>query len=379
MKLLIDARLYGLENAGLGRYTMNLLKELAAIDKNNKYIILLRKKYFNSLNLPDGWKGILADFRHYSLTEQVKLPKIIYREKPDLAHFLHFNTPGFFRGKFVVTIHDLIMHKQGKDASTLPLPLYLAKRLFYKYIFKHSVKSSVKIIVPSKFVKSQICQYYGTEEEKIIVAHEGLEEKMLSNVPFKGVKEKYKLDSPYFIYAGNTYPYKNLERAIEATVFFNQSLKKKVLFAIVSARGVFLQRLEKSVAKLNADKYVKLLGFVPDEDLGALYKGSVAFVYPSLSEGFGLQGLESIAAGTLVLASDIAVFREIYADNVLYFNPYDFSSIAGSMKEALEMKPSARSEITKKGQEFIKRYSWAKMAQQTLKVYEDCYRLRPGK
>jgi len=379
MKILIDARFYGLENAGLGRYTMNLLKELAAIDKNNKYIILLRKKYFNSLNLPDGWKSVLADFRHYSLAEQIKLPRIIYSEKPDLVHFLHFNSPGFFRGKFVVTIHDLIMHKQGRNASTLPLPLYLAKRLFYKYIFRHSVKSSVKIIVPSKFVKSQICQYYGTEEQKIIVAYEGLEEKMLSNVSYEGVREKYKLDSAYFIYAGNTYPYKNLERVIEATVFLNQSLKKKVLFAIVSGRGVFLQRLEKSVAKLNAGKYVKLLGFVPDADLGALYKGSVAFVYPSLSEGFGLQGLESIAAGTLVLASDIAVFKEIYADNVLYFNPYDFSSIVGSMKEALEMKPSVRIEIIKKGREFIKKYSWAKMAQQTLKVYEDCYRLRQGK
>src|SRR3990167_9619406 len=101
MRIVIDARLYGLENAGLGRYTMNLVQELAKLDKENEYVVLLRKKYFNELKLPRNWQKIEADFRHYSLTEQLKLPKMIKNIKPDLVHFPHFNIPLFFRGKYV--------------------------------------------------------------------------------------------------------------------------------------------------------------------------------------------------------------------------------------------------------------------------------------
>ena len=90
MKILIDARLYGLENAGLGRYAVNLIDQLAKLDKANDYVLLLRKKYFEELVLPKNFKKVLADFQHYSLGEQLLLPKIILAEKPDLSHFLHF-------------------------------------------------------------------------------------------------------------------------------------------------------------------------------------------------------------------------------------------------------------------------------------------------
>lgn len=129
MKILIDARLYGLENAGIGRYLINLIEELKKSGKEDKFIILLRKKYFNSLNFPEGWKKVLTDYRHYSLTEQLKLPRIILEESPDLVHFPHFNAPALYRGNFVVTIHDMTMHRQGIAASRLPRPIYYLKSL----------------------------------------------------------------------------------------------------------------------------------------------------------------------------------------------------------------------------------------------------------
>ena len=82
MKILLDARLYGPENTGLGRYVMNLVENLAKIDRRNSYTILLRKKYFDRLNFPPKWTKVLADFRHYSLNEQFKLPGIISQAKP---------------------------------------------------------------------------------------------------------------------------------------------------------------------------------------------------------------------------------------------------------------------------------------------------------
>ena len=175
MKIVIDARLYGLENAGLGRYTMNLISELQKLDTKNQYSVLLRKKYFNRLNFGSNWKKVLVDINHYSLKEQIRLPKIIKDLKPDLVHFLHFNVPVFYKGKYIVTIHDLLMHKQmGLEATTLTPSKYFFKRLGYDLVFANAVKKAVKVIVPSQAVKDEVCYYYKLNPEKVVVTYEGI-------------------------------------------------------------------------------------------------------------------------------------------------------------------------------------------------------------
>lgn len=176
------------------------------------------------------------------------------------------------------------------------------------------------------------------------------------------------MEKPYFIYVGNAYPHKNLARAIEAAAAC------EVNFAIVSSRGVFVSRLVKLIRKLKAEKFVKLLGFVPDNELKNLYKDSEGFIFPSLYEGFGLPGLEAMAAGTLVLASDIPVFKEIYKNKVIYFNPHDFTSIERSIRSVLDMDREKRKEMIKEGQEFAKAYTWSKMAKETLVVYKEVFK-----
>lgn len=368
MNITIDARLYGLENAGLGRYVMKLVEYLTKLDKTNKYSILLRKSHFDELKLPVNWTKVLVDFRHYSFSEQTKLPKIIAKTQPDLVHFPHFNVPIAFEGKFVVTIHDILMHRmKGRDTTTLSLPAFLIKRLGYKYVFKKAVEDSLKIIVPSNFVKRELVDFYRIGSDKISVTYEGVE---LGKVAFSA-PEKYGLKKKYFIYAGNIYPHKNLENAIKVISRLNENSKEKILFVIVSSRSVFTKRLESLVERLKAKELVKFLGFVPDADLFALYKGSVGFVFPSISEGFGLPGLEAIAAGTLALVSDIPVFKEIYKEHALYFNPLDFFSIKKVLEEALRISPEIRKQRIVEGQKFVVRYSWGKMAKETLSVYKE--------
>ncbi len=365
MKILIDARMYGLENAGLGRYAMNLIENLSKIDSKNNYIILLRKIYFDSLQFPKNWKKVLADFGHYTFSEQIKLPLIINKERPDLSHFLHFNIPLFRAGKYVVTIHDLLMHKnKGLAATTLSAPIYFSKRLAYQLAFKNAVIKARHIIVPSQTVKEELVDYYHLESEKISVIYEGVDERINSKISLN-------IDKPYFVYTGNAYPHKNLERLVEAIIFLNKNLGKKAYLAIASARNVFTERLQKLINKMNASEFVKTLGFVPDEEIGGLYKNSVAFVFPSMSEGFGLPGLEAIKMGTLVIASDIPVFKEIYKDNAMYFNPLDFTSMAKRMEDALNMNEEQRKELIEKGGLYVKRYSWEKMAKETIKTYEN--------
>ncbi len=371
MKILLDARFYGLENAGLGRYTINLIEGLAKLDKKNEYVILLRKKYFNGLKLPKNWKKVLADFRHYSLAEQIRLPRIIAKESPSLMHFLNFNIPVFYQGKFMVTIHDLLMpkHKEAKG-TTLPFYLFYPKHVAAKYAMRKAIETATRVIVPSKAVKDEIIQYYKTNGENIEVIYEGVNIKPINHLPLAIGHQ------PYFLYVGNAYPHKNLDRLVKAVIYLNEVGKKKTLLAIASSRDIFTSRLEKQIEGMGASKYVKLLGFVPDEDLGVLYKNSLAFVYPSLSEGFGLPGLEAMSAGTISLVSDISVFKEIYQDKALYFNPYKVESIADALTKAIDMDVKERQRRVEEGKEFVKRYSWSKMAKQTLNLYESSAGIR---
>ncbi len=173
MKILIDARLYGPENTGNGRYIMNLINELAKLDAKNSYIIFLRKKYFNELSLPSNWTKVLADFKHYSFEEQFKLPFLIAKYKPNIVHFPHLNVPILYFGKYIVTIHDLIMHKfTGGSATTRKFPVYQIWRLGYHISFIKAVYGSVKIIVPSNTVKDEVVNYYKIDPKKVGVTYE---------------------------------------------------------------------------------------------------------------------------------------------------------------------------------------------------------------
>lgn len=376
MKIVIDARMYGIEHTGIGRYVMELTQNLAKIDKKNDYTLILRNSYFKRLSLPINFKKIKGDFRQYSFSEQISLPKILKDEKPDLVHFPHFNVPILYRGNYVVTIHDLLMHKQkGFEATTLTPIVYLIKRLGYRAVFDRAVKKPVKIIVPSESVKKELVDYYSLDPDKVSVTFEGVSD-LSGGGAVTPLLKKYGIETPYFIYTGNAYPHKNLKRLIEATISLNTERRIKAHLVIVSARNFFVKKLEKLISEMGAGAFVKVLGFLPDKEVGTLYRHSAAFVFPTLSEGFGIPGLDAMEVGTLVLASEILVLKEVYKEHAIYFNPFDFSSIARIMELALEIGTEAREERITKARDFVKRYSWNKMAQETLKIYESCARLR---
>jgi glycosyltransferase involved in cell wall biosynthesis len=332
------------------------------------------------LKFPKNWKKILVDYQHYSLNEQIYLPGIIKKENPDLVHFPHFNVPYYINSPFVVTIHDMLMHKQkGIKATTLNPVNYFIKRLGYKKVFEIAVKKSLKVIVPTQAVKTELESYYKINPQKLVVTNEGVDEEITKNQ--KGhinIQKRFGIVGNYFLYVGNSYPHKNLERAIKATILLNKNVSQKVSLVIVSARSVFIQRLETMVKNQKAKSLITIIPFVTDAELAQLYRGSVGYLFPSLSEGFGLPGLEALAIGTILVASDIPVFKEVYADNVIYFDPLSETEILKAMKKCLSLSSGQREQQIKKGQLFVKRYSWVKMAKETLKVYESCNRLRPS-
>ncbi|MEK7536209.1 MAG: glycosyltransferase family 1 protein [Patescibacteria group bacterium] len=172
----------------------------------------------------------------------------------------------------------------------------------------------------------------------------------------------------YFVYTGNAYPHKNLSRLIVAMVILNE--KKTIKLKISSSRSVFTDRLQKIITENNAQKYVELLGYVPDDKIKTLYKNSIAFVFPTLAEGFGLPPMEAINSGTLAVVSNIPVLKEVYEDSVLYFDTMDTNSIVKALQNVLKISNEDRDKMIKKSQKFLKKYSWQKMAKETLNIYE---------
>lgn len=164
------------------------------------------------------------------------------------------------------------------------------------------------------------------------------------------------LPKKYALYIGNAYPHKNLEFLIKAWDGIDMPL------VLAGGRSVFYDRLEKLIKNSN----VLHVGHV--EDTGELYKNAKVFVFPTLMEGFGLPPLEAMKAGVPVVASDIPVLHEVLGDAAVFFNPKD----PEDLKEKIYFAISYSSSLAKKGHEQVKKYSWERMARETLKVYEDC-------
>ena len=256
MRILIDGRFYGLEHAGLGRYTTNLIEQLKKIDKKNEYVVFLRKKYFDSLSFPKNWQKVEVEIPHYSFKEQISLPGLIRKFKPDLAHFPHFNVPILWRGNYVVTIHDMLMHAfRGKDTTTLNPVKYILKRfLGYDLAFSRAVRGAKKVIVPTKAIKSEVVKAYKKDKNDVVVTYEGVDKKFSLGAAKKKVFEKYKVKGEYFIYTGNAYPHKNLEKAVDAVVQLNEKKGQKAQLLIASVRNVFVRRLSSSITNKKADR-----------------------------------------------------------------------------------------------------------------------------
>jgi glycosyltransferase involved in cell wall biosynthesis len=339
-KIGLDVRMIGLKHAGIGRYVQNLARGLK---KSNAFEFVFIKN-----RIP-----------HYSLKEQVLMPWIIWFSRVNLAHFPHFNVPILCPTPFVVTIHDLIKHRsKGLDTTTRFPFLYWFKFFVYLLVFRLAVKRAKKIIVPSKAVKEELIERYRLNPQKVVVIYEGVDDK------FKTKDQRPKTKDQFLIYTGSLYPHKNVERLIKAI----KGLKIKLV--ICCSRDVFWQRMKKKIKEMKAEKFVKLLGFVPDEELVSLYQRAAVFVQPSLMEGFDLTVIEAMASGLPVICSDIPVHREICGKAAVYFNPYDVRDMAEKIKLILQ-SPKLRGNLRQKGLRQAGQYSWQKMTRKTIEIYQE--------
>ena len=368
--IVIDARLYGPKHTGIGRYTKNLLLALSQIPDFKKYrftlIIYPELETEIKKDLGDSFTYITTNIRHYSIQEQLFLPFTLYRLKPDLVHFTHFNKPILYFGKSIVTIHDLIKHFfKGRLNTTKNASIYWIKHFFYIILTNIIIKTNT-IIVPSNYWRDYIIKKFKISPKKITTTYEAVDPIFLEKkIQFNNSEIKN-----YIIYTGNLYPHKNIEIIIEA-------LKKlpNTKLKIICSRNYFSQRIEKIIKKQKIANQVEFLGYLPDSELKQLYHQALALVHPSLMEGFSLTGLEAMALDCPVISSNSTCLPEIYQNSVLYFNPHNSDELILQIKE-LQNNPKLREKLINLGHQQVAKYSWNKTAQQTFFVYKKLLEIR---
>lgn len=365
MRIVIDARMY--QESGIGRYIRNLIFYLQVLDGENEYFILHLQKDLQGLNYKKNFSKILADFRWYGITEQVKLLGLLKSLKPDLVHFPHFNVPILYTGKFVVTIHDLIhQHFSMKRSTTHGLLIYKLKQWGYKKVFQKALQKSEKILVPSNFVKKQLSENYQINREKIVVIPEAVDDALFKRSDLARSDLAKKFNFPYIFYVGNAHPHKNIEGLIK--VYLQLRTKYKTLKLILAgADHYFWQRIKKKFQQQD----IIYKDWVSDEDLVALYKNATVFVMPSYEEGFGIPLLEAMSLFCPVVSSSAASLPEVGGDACLYFDPVSPQDMAEKISMVLNNE-ELRRDLIKKGLQRYKQFSWKKLAEKTLEVYRQC-------
>ena len=371
MKLGIDARFFGTLGKGLGRYTQKLIEHLEKIDTENQYYVFLRRENFEEyVPKNPNFQKVLADFQWYSFAEQLGFPWLLRKYELDLMHFPHFNVPLLYFGKFVITIHDLILlHFPTKRATTLQPIWYKLKFLAYRATIFSAIVRCQKIITVSEFTKKDILGEYPSAKNKIFVTYEACEDLPQNKTQNDAqILQKYGIMKPYLLYVGNAYPHKNLEKLIEAfALVLNQ--KKELNLVLIGKEDYFYKRLKKFVEK-NKIRNVNFPGFVPDDELQIFYANATLYVFPSLYEGFGLPPLEAMKNGAPVISSMSACMPEILGESAHFMNAENEKEIAKVILQVMQDE-KLKAELILKGYAQVKKYSWEKMARETLKIYQD--------
>lgn len=251
----------------------------------------------------------------------------------------------------VVTVHDL-GYRYFPDAHPL------TQRLYLDLSTRFSARAAQHVLADSEATKRDLTQFYGTSPEKISVVYPGRDE-TLTRVDAAAVRAKYNLPEKYLLHVGTLQPRKNLLRLIEAV-----SHQPLAISLVLAGRAGWLS--EPIITAARAAN-VRWLEFVPDKDLAGLYSGAEAFVFPSLYEGFGFPVLEAMACGTPVICADTSSLPEVAGDAALRVNPLDTAALAAAIERILT-DAELRAALITKGYEQVKKFSWAKAAQETWKV-----------
>jgi glycosyltransferase involved in cell wall biosynthesis len=365
-RICIDAR--KLADFGIGTYIRNLLRSLAEIDHANHYWVLVGRDGRSFVDrLGANFHAFVETSTVYSLREQATVSWALRRLRPDVYHATHYVLPARVPCPAVVTIHDVIH---------LLFPQFLKSRLALLYarvMIGRSLRMGRRIITVSESTRDDLHDFFGVDAAAVRVIYNGVDDVFRRRLDEEEVAAKlhgFRLKRPYLLFVGNPKPHKNVENLLRGFARALELAPGDATLACVGDRDGESARLRFLCRSLGIAERVAFLGHVPDDDLPALYQGALAFLYPSLYEGFGLPVVEAMASGVPVITSTSAALREVAGGSADLVNPHDVDDIAKAIALIIT-SPEHRSELAAKGSLRSADFDWKSTAEQTLAVYRE--------
>ncbi|RME48290.1 MAG: glycosyltransferase family 1 protein [Chloroflexi bacterium] len=375
------------QQAGIGRYTRELVRALAQLDARNQYVLFQASRgacvdvgrwpanfRVRSVPVTDRWLAIV--WQRLGLP----IPVELFTGAVDVFHSPDFVLPPVRRARTVLTVHDLSFLTRP-ETSDPGLRAYLTRAV------PRAVAQADHILADSRSTKEDLVTCLGASPEQITVVYPGVDPRfrpLEDETVIADVCTRYELRRPFILAVGTLQPRKNYPALIEAVVRLGEgcaevfdalsmsqagSRPASPSLVIAGSRGWLDQEIFETVERLGAGDRVRFLGFVRDEDLPALYNAAAILAMPSLYEGFGLPVLEAMACGTPVVTSNVSSLPEVAGDAALLVSPRDVAGLSDALCRLLtDWDLQAR--LRQRGLAQAQKFTWQKAAEAVLGVYE---------
>ncbi|MHB1651899.1 MAG: glycosyltransferase family 4 protein [Desulfitobacteriaceae bacterium] len=367
MNILIDVASMTAVKSGIGYYTANLIQSLPKLSNKHSYTLLYSEN-MPTVDLPANvqlmeakrwlWRVLPIDFLDIS-------------KKFDLYHEPNYMLRPF-RNIRVVNVYDM--------SYRLYPQYHPSRRVAMLRFFEGRMKRANRIITVSKNAKQEIIGLLKVDADKVVVTYPGVSERFhtlnVSDVQGVDVRQYYNLPENFILYVGTIEPRKNLIRLLEAYSRVKATIGNTgVKLVLAGGKGWLNEEIYQRVQELKLTNDVIFTGYIMDEHLPTVYNMALAFVYPSLYEGFGLPPLEAMACGVPVITSKVSSLPEVVGDAGILIDPYNVDELSDAILLVVS-STELRKSLSDKGIKQASLFTWEKCARETLTVYEDCFQLR---
>jgi glycosyltransferase involved in cell wall biosynthesis len=365
MRIAFDGTTLCPGRTGVGYYTEHLLRHLADQPEADELVVVSNAAVDTTLPLPARVHVATPRWRTPRLIwTQALAPRLLRRVRPDVVHFTNGMMPLAGRVPTVVTIHDM---------SLTLYPRYhpLRRVLLNRPLVDIAARQADAIITVSQSAKRDIVGLYGLPADRVHVVHEAASpwfRPVTDRTQLRAVRSRYGLADRFVLYVGTIEPRKNLASLIEG--FAGRRRSGDLMHQLVCAGpyGWLSRDIQRRIERWGMKDVVRVLGYVPFEDLPAIYTQAEMFVFPSLYEGFGLPVVEAMACGVPVLTGRVSALVEIAGGAAAHVDRLDAEAFGDGMV-GLARSPEWREELSWRGLQRARAFSWARAAQETLAVY----------
>jgi len=358
MNIAINARVLNERHGGPARYTMNIIRELAALDRENRYYILMYDNLDFDFRLPENFSVKIIRMRSKLFFDYIYIPLFSWLNRIDTFLFPKNTFSPLVRGRKIPVYHDIVYFE---DFNFREFKFF--DNLHHRLMIPVAARFSWIDLTVSDFTASRMKALLGIRPEKIRVVKEGVENHFKVITDKKKLSEtirRHNLKTPFFFYAGSLSPRKNMLNLIRAFIRIKDSIPHCIYF---TGGDSWLDTEVHDMITNNSlsDRIIKL-GFISEEDLVMMYNLADCYLYPSLYEGFGLPILEAQACGCPVITSAVSSCPEVAGTGAKYVDPHDVSDIARAMLDIVQDK-KLRKKLSAEGLKNCRNFTWKKTAQ----------------